>query len=147
MGHDKICRVCESITNFASCGTYWKKRVVTFSGTFFLDIIGHPETEREAIIVTCRICNFKGAIQLFKALQCIHFFCIKCLLTLKRILRNHKCPLCDKIDNRSVTDMDNVSMVEDIGLIEEDNNNDAIYFEGVNNMEESIQIRRAKTIR
>ena len=43
--------------------------------------------------------------------------------------------------------MDNVSMAEDIGLIEEDNNDDAIYFEGVSNMEESIQIRRAKTIR
>lgn len=66
---------------------------------------------------------------------------------MKRILRNQKCPLRDEIDNRSVTDMDNVSMAEDIGLIEEDNNDDAIYFEGVNNMEESIQIRRAKTIR
>ena len=43
--------------------------------------------------------------------------------------------------------MDNVSMVEDLGLIEEDNDNDAIYFQGVNNMEESIEIRRAKTIR
>ena len=38
-------------------------------------------------------------------------------------------------------------MVEDIGLIEEDNNDDGIYFDGVNNMEESIQITRARTIR
>ena len=37
-------------------------------------------------------------------------------------------------------------MVEDLGLIEEDNDDDAIYFQGVN-MEESIEIRRAKTIR
>ena len=67
------------------------------------------------------------------------------MLTLRKILRNHKCPLCDKIDDRSVTDMDNVSTVEDIGLIKEDD--DAINFQEVNNMEESVQKRRAKTIR
>ena len=86
-------------------------------------------------------------MQLFKALQCRHFFCIKCLLTLTRILRSDKCPLCNKTDTRSVTDLDRVSMFEDIGLIEEDNNDDGIYFHGVNNMEESIQITRARTIR
>ena len=86
-------------------------------------------------------------MQLFKALQCAHFLCIKCLLTLKRLLRNDKCPLCNEIDTRSVTDLDNVSMVEDIGLIEEDNNGNGIYVHGVNNMEESIQIRRSRAIR
>ena len=40
--------------------------------------------------------------------------------------------------------MDNVTMVEDIGIEEDD---DMINFQEVSNMEEFLQIRRVKTIR